>query len=88
MWERLLREELVFPSVVSYNVMISGLCKCGRFSEGLEIWERMKKNERKCDLFTYSALIHGLSEAGDLGGARKVYEEMVGRGGSRFCVRV
>ena len=31
-------------------------------------------------LFTYSALIHGLSEAGDLGGARKVYEEMVGRG--------
>ncbi|KAG4922081.1 hypothetical protein JHK86_050894 [Glycine max] len=32
MWERLLREESVFPSVVSYNVMISGLCRCGRFS--------------------------------------------------------
>uniref|UniRef100_A0A0R0FDR5 Pentacotripeptide-repeat region of PRORP domain-containing protein n=1 Tax=Glycine max TaxID=3847 RepID=A0A0R0FDR5_SOYBN len=71
MWERLLREESVFPSVVSYNVMISGLCRCGR----------MKRNERKCDLFTYSALIHGLSEVGNLGEARRVYEEMVGRGG-------
>ena len=47
----------------------------------MEIWERMKRNERKCDLFTYSALIHGLSEVGNLGEARRVYEEMVGRGG-------
>ncbi|RYR79562.1 hypothetical protein Ahy_A01g004363 isoform B [Arachis hypogaea] len=80
-WERLLSGDSdVYPNVTSYNIMISGLCKCGRFDECLEIWERMKKNERKHDLFTYSSLIHGLSEGGNLDGAKRVYKDMVGRG--------
>ncbi|KAL2337015.1 hypothetical protein Fmac_011461 [Flemingia macrophylla] len=86
-----MRERGVEPDVVCYYMIIDGFFKtgdfvkaremwCGMFSEGLEIWERMKMNERKPDLFTYSSLIHGLSEAGNLGGARRVYEEMVRRG--------
>lgn len=59
-WERLLKESLIYPNVVTYNVMINGFCKCRKFNESFEIWDRMKRNEREQDLYTYSSLIHGL----------------------------
>ena len=76
-WERMIRGSSVYPSVISYNVMISGLCKCRRFTEALELWSRMRKNERKMDLFTCSSLIHGLCELGNIDGAESVFAEMI-----------
>ncbi|KAL0451052.1 UNVERIFIED_CONTAM: Pentatricopeptide repeat-containing protein [Sesamum latifolium] len=69
-WDRLSKDSWVYPNVVTYNISISGLCKCGRFSEGLQLWDRMSMNERTMDLFTYSSLIHGLCQAGDIDGQR------------------
>ena len=60
--------------------MINGLCKLGKFDESMEIWNRMKKNQRSVDLFTFSSMIHGLSKAGNSDAAEKIYQEMIDSG--------
>ena len=79
-WETLIKDSLVYPNVVTYTVAISGLCNCGKFNEGLEFWQRLKKNDRQQDLFTYSTLIHGLCKSGNVDVASRVYAEMVESG--------
>lgn len=76
-WERLVESPIVYPNVVTYNVIISGLCKCGKTN--LEVWERMS-NEGEMDLFTYSSWVHAFYEAWNLEAAERVYKEMIESG--------
>nr|GFA19760.1 hypothetical protein [Tanacetum cinerariifolium] len=81
-WEDLVVSREVYPDVGSYNVMISGLCKCGKVKESLEVWERMKRNDREMDLFTYSSVINVFCESGNVEGGMMVFNEMIGK---RVC---
>ncbi|KAM3340767.1 hypothetical protein P3S68_028401 [Capsicum galapagoense] len=53
---------------------------CGKFNEGLELWNRMKRNAQKMNLFTCCALIHGLCELGNVNGAERIFKKMIETG--------
>lgn len=76
-WERLLEDVFVYFNVKIYNIMISGLSKCGRVDDCLKIWERMKENEREKDLFIYSSMIYGLCGVGSVDKVESVFNELV-----------
>ncbi|KAG5244283.1 pentatricopeptide repeat-containing protein [Salix suchowensis] len=48
------------PNVVTYNVLIDGLCKDRRVNEALDIFSYMKAKRISPDIFTYNSLIQGL----------------------------
>jgi len=66
-WERLLTDGEVKPNVVTYNAVLSELCRIVRFEEVMEMWSRMVMNGYQSDLLI---LIRGLSEMGNVVGLR------------------
>ncbi|RZB52786.1 Pentatricopeptide repeat-containing protein [Glycine soja] len=69
MWERLLREESVFPSV--------GLFENGKVDKAMVLWDGLTE----ADSATYGVVIHGLCRNGYVNRALQVLEEAEHRGG-------
>ncbi|XP_078431072.1 uncharacterized protein LOC144702921 [Wolffia australiana] len=49
------------PDVVTYNTLISGLCRRGKTEEAMELLEKMESRGLEPDQITYSAMIVGLA---------------------------
>ncbi|PWA33153.1 Pentatricopeptide repeat-containing protein [Artemisia annua] len=58
-----MKEKGVHPSVVTYNIIINGLCKCGRTNEAYKVSKGIDG-----DVITYSTLLHGYIKEKDLTG--------------------
>ncbi|XP_016706971.2 pentatricopeptide repeat-containing protein At5g57250, mitochondrial-like, partial [Gossypium hirsutum] len=59
------------PSVVTYNIVINGLCKVGRTSEADNVFKEVAG-----DIITYSTLLYGYTEEGNIKGIIKTKEKL------------
>ncbi|CAI9754961.1 unnamed protein product [Fraxinus pennsylvanica] len=68
------------PDVISYNVIISGLCREGKAREAHDLLEDMPR--RKCfpDVVTYRILVDGLCDQMHLKEGAGILDEMVFKG--------
>lgn len=64
------------PNVVTFNIVIHGLCKNGLAGEALELFQVMKNKKVTPNIFTYNTLIWGFSLGGNKGTARSLFNEM------------
>ncbi|XVF69934.1 hypothetical protein PTKIN_Ptkin11bG0120700 [Pterospermum kingtungense] len=54
------------PSIITYNIVINGLCKVGRTSEADNVFKQVDG-----DIITYSTMLHGYTEEGNVKGILK-----------------
>lgn len=54
------------PSIITYNIVINGLCKVGRTSEADNVFKQVDG-----DIITYSTMLHGYIEEGNVEGIFK-----------------
>ncbi|MBA0645040.1 hypothetical protein Goklo_013178 [Gossypium klotzschianum] len=59
------------PSIVTYNIVINGLCKVGRTSEADNVFKEVAG-----DIITYSTLLYGYTEEGNIKGIFKTKEKL------------
>uniref|UniRef100_J3M4V7 Pentacotripeptide-repeat region of PRORP domain-containing protein n=2 Tax=Oryza brachyantha TaxID=4533 RepID=J3M4V7_ORYBR len=76
------------PDAVSYNTLVGGLCKMGRWRDASELVEDMPRRGCRPDVVTYRRLFDGICDAGELGEARKVFDEMIFKGFAPSMVSV
>jgi pentatricopeptide repeat protein len=55
----------ITPSSVTYNSLIDGQIRIKNLKNAWEIYEEMKLKGLKCDNFTYSSLVKGISSEDD-----------------------
>uniref|UniRef100_A0A0D9ZVK8 Pentacotripeptide-repeat region of PRORP domain-containing protein n=1 Tax=Oryza glumipatula TaxID=40148 RepID=A0A0D9ZVK8_9ORYZ len=68
------------PDSVSYNTLVGGLCKMGRWRDASELVEDMPRRGCRPDVVTYRRLFDGICDAGGFSEARRVFNEMVFKG--------
>ncbi|XVE98835.1 hypothetical protein REPUB_Repub03eG0142900 [Reevesia pubescens] len=59
------------PSIVTYNIVINGLCKVGRTYEADNVFKQVDG-----DIVTYSTLLHGYTEEGNVKGIFTMKEKL------------
>ncbi|XWS75108.1 hypothetical protein CRYUN_Cryun01aG0056700 [Craigia yunnanensis] len=62
---------------VTYNTMISGLCKEGRFEVAFHLVSEMKERNLGPDHYTYNAILGALTSAGRMNEAEELIKKMV-----------
>jgi pentatricopeptide repeat protein len=65
---------------VSYNTLVAGLCKLGRWRDANELVEDMPRRGCAPDVVTYRMLFDGMCAAGEFHEADQVLDEMVFKG--------
>lgn len=73
MMERM-KEENVPMNIITFNSLLSGLCKMQRMEEARNILKEMEVNGFVPDGFTYSIFFDGLFRSADWNGAMDLYE--------------
>ena len=63
--------------VCTYNMLIDDLCKNNRSAKGYLLLKKMRKRMIAPNEFTYNTLINGLMKEGKVGGATRVFNEML-----------
>ncbi|KAB2621985.1 pentatricopeptide repeat-containing protein [Pyrus ussuriensis x Pyrus communis] len=87
-WERLVKDSEVYPNVITYNVVVNGLRKCGKTNdrgpdffllvkvdEAISVWRLMCEKACVADTTTYGVLVHGLCKNGYLNKALQILKE-------------
>ncbi|RVX18615.1 Pentatricopeptide repeat-containing protein, mitochondrial [Vitis vinifera] len=75
------------PTMTTYNILLKGFFRAGQLKEAWEFFLQMKKRKCEIDVVTYTTVVHGFGVAGEVRKAQRVFNEMIGRGQSRFCKR-
>jgi pentatricopeptide repeat protein len=73
-------EHEITPDAISYNSLISGLCRSGRVTEAIKLFEDMKGKECCPDELTFKFIIGGLIRGKKLSAAYKVWDQMMDKG--------
>ncbi|KAH6771118.1 Pentatricopeptide repeat superfamily protein [Perilla frutescens var. hirtella] len=68
------------PSVLTYNMLIAGMCDRGELCEAGRLWDDMVERGCPPNSFTYNLLIKGFSKNGFAEEGIKIFEEMLDRG--------
>lgn len=77
MWLRLEMERCgIFPDVVTYNILIKGLCGSGRLEEATSLIEKMDEVAVLANSATYNVVIDGFYKTGDMEKAIEVCSQM------------
>ncbi|KAF8725565.1 hypothetical protein HU200_020099 [Digitaria exilis] len=68
------------PNTVTYDTLVMGLCKLGRWRDAIKLVEEMPSRGCRPDVVTYRMLFDGLCAAGEFHEANRVLGEMVAKG--------
>ncbi|XP_038899857.1 pentatricopeptide repeat-containing protein At3g22470, mitochondrial-like [Benincasa hispida] len=68
------------PDVISYSIIIDGLCKDRQEDKARELFEEMKAQGMVPDVISYNSLIHGFCRSGKWEEAKFLFNEMVDQG--------
>ncbi|KAL6566012.1 hypothetical protein OROHE_005067 [Orobanche hederae] len=68
------------PSVLTYNMLIEGMCGKGELCEAGRLWDDMVERGCPPNSFTYNVLIRGFCKAGYVKDGIRVWDEMLDRG--------
>ncbi|XP_057798180.1 pentatricopeptide repeat-containing protein At5g16420, mitochondrial-like isoform X1 [Salvia miltiorrhiza] len=68
------------PSVLTYNMLIAGMCDRGELCEAGRLWDHMVESGCPPNSFTYNLLINGFCKKGFAKEGIKIFEEMLDRG--------
>ncbi|KAF8667062.1 hypothetical protein HU200_053238 [Digitaria exilis] len=68
------------PNTVTYDTLVMGLCKLGRWRDAIKLVEEMPSRGCLPDVVTYRMLFDGLCAAGEFHEANRVLGEMVAKG--------
>lgn len=69
-----------FPSVSTYNTLLSGMFDNGELQEAGKLWDDMLDNRCSPSALTYNLLIQGFCKAGLVKDGIKIFEEMLAKG--------
>ncbi|CAB4299655.1 unnamed protein product [Prunus armeniaca] len=70
----------LIPSVMTYNMLISGLCEVGELCEAGRLWDDMVEKGCAPNAFTYNMLIKGFCKIGKAEEGIRILEEMLDKG--------
>nr|XP_017234887.1 PREDICTED: pentatricopeptide repeat-containing protein At5g16420, mitochondrial-like isoform X1 [Daucus carota subsp. sativus]XP_017234888.1 PREDICTED: pentatricopeptide repeat-containing protein At5g16420, mitochondrial-like isoform X1 [Daucus carota subsp. sativus]XP_017234889.1 PREDICTED: pentatricopeptide repeat-containing protein At5g16420, mitochondrial-like isoform X1 [Daucus carota subsp. sativus] len=73
-------EKSSFPSVLTYNTLIAGMCEKGELCEAGRLWDDMVEKGCTPNSFTYNMLIKGFCKVGKAKDGIKILEEMLDKG--------
>ncbi|MED6122638.1 hypothetical protein PIB30_041580 [Stylosanthes scabra] len=62
------------------NILLNGLCKCGRLKTAREFFEHILVNNYCLDVVTYNIMISGLAKEGLIDEAAALFSKMKGNG--------
>ena len=65
---------------VTYNTLISSLCKDGRFEDAFDLLEEMEEKKLGPDQYTYNAILGVLTDAGKIKEVEEFMSKMVEMG--------
>ncbi|KAF2532276.1 hypothetical protein F2Q70_00032565 [Brassica cretica] len=51
------------PDIMTYGILLDGLCDNGELEKALELLNRMHKSEMDLDIIIYNIIIHGICNA-------------------------
>jgi len=68
------------PTVVTYNILIDGLCKVERFAEASSFAKEMLEKGYKTDMVTHSSLFDGLCQDKKLDVAFDIWNRVLNKG--------
>lgn len=51
------------PDIMTYGILLDGLCDNGELEKALELLNRMPKSEMDLDIIIYNIIIHGICNA-------------------------
>lgn len=77
-YSEMLAKESAAPDVVTYNIIIDGLCKVGRLTETKKIFADMQRSVLP-NIRTYNTLINGFCKKGLLDDAMELYTEILNK---------
>ncbi|XP_008232205.1 PREDICTED: pentatricopeptide repeat-containing protein At5g16420, mitochondrial [Prunus mume] len=70
----------LIPSVMTYNMLIAGLCEVGELCEAGRLWDDMVEKGCAPNAFTYNMLIKGFCKIGKAEEGIRILEEMLDKG--------
>ncbi|XXG73412.1 hypothetical protein AAC387_Pa07g2333 [Persea americana] len=73
------------PAVVTYNMLINGLCRVGALEEARKLKDEISEHGLLPDVVTYTTLANGSCRNGDLVLAKGFFNEMLGKGFQPDC---
>ncbi|XP_072978776.1 pentatricopeptide repeat-containing protein At1g02060, chloroplastic [Typha angustifolia] len=65
------------PDTCTFNTLIAAHCKLGKIDDALQVFNRMTELHVKRDSASYSTMIHGLCDNGDLQRAEELVDELL-----------
>jgi pentatricopeptide repeat protein len=68
------------PNVISYNIVIDGLCKIGAISKAFDLLDIMLSEHVASDVCMYNSLMDGLCKEGETEKAQELFCFMVSQG--------
>ncbi|KAJ3283651.1 hypothetical protein HK104_010284 [Borealophlyctis nickersoniae] len=74
------REEAVMVTVRGYNFVIDSLCRKGLRKDAMTVFHLIKEHGLEPTSETFKSLIHAAGEAGDVNGARDLWQQMLDAG--------
>ncbi|KAK6135965.1 hypothetical protein DH2020_030303 [Rehmannia glutinosa] len=80
LFRKMVREGLCKLNVVTYGIVIDGLCKAGNTAMAIELLRVMEKGSCKPNIQIYSTVIDGLCKDGMIDSALKLFAEMTEKG--------
>ena len=76
---RLFREMLsneVRPGIITYNTVLHGLFRSGKFSEAKELYLNMIKSGMQLNIYTYNIILNGLCKTKCVDEAFKIFQSL------------
>ncbi|KAK6136101.1 hypothetical protein DH2020_030149 [Rehmannia glutinosa] len=80
LFQKIVRERLCELDVVTYGIVVYGLCKAGNTAMAIELLRVMEKGSCKPNIHIYSSVIDGLCKNKMIDSALKIFDEMLGKG--------
>ncbi|KAI3526057.1 hypothetical protein L1887_05227 [Cichorium endivia] len=75
-----LSDNVILPTITTYNILINGLCKAGILEGAFKLFKELQVKGKAPDSVTYGTLIHGLQSVGRDNDASILLEEMMKNG--------
>ncbi|KAF5180933.1 Pentatricopeptide repeat-containing protein [Thalictrum thalictroides] len=80
-----LTSKRLIPTVITYNILIDGLCRLGDLEAAQKIKEEMTMCKVLPNIFTCTILVNGFCKMGNLKVAKLFFEEMFNKGLQPVC---
>ena len=72
-----MRDNGVFPDIITYSVLLDALCKWNHLDEAIALFKRIVDQGIEPDVYMYNILIDGLCKGGRLNIAHKVFQHLL-----------